>query len=282
MGLTTMNKNRAILITGKTGTGKSTKAKTFVNNPKIVYADDVDFDVFSHPIEDGIIIEDVHYNADKQGILTILRLYKGQVVLTSINEKSVPKEIKTMCQIKRAGSVNHLRNEIATMAIHSEEPSSYERDTYSLVNEYLRESDRDLMAKLLLFNKPSDTQIISWLAENIHPNKLIFVDGVVKRRWSQRYFYEMLAYAHSGKSFGRLSMPQRKKYSQIPKLARRLGVKNPKVLRQLCMDKNLVSSFQKKLNNSECRILGLGEKKKMRRKVSKSPEAQQKKLEDYI
>ena len=48
------------------------------------------------------------------------------------------------------------------------------------------------------------------------------------------------------------------------------------------MDKNLVSSFQKKLNNSECRILGLGEKKKMRRKVSKSPEAQQKKLEDYI
>ena len=77
-------------------------------------------------------------------------------------------------------------------------------------------------------------------------------------------------------------MPQRKKYSQIPKLARRLGVKNPKVLRQLCMDKDLVSNFQKKLNNSECRILGLGEKKKMRRKVSKSSEAQQKKLEDYI
>ncbi len=27
MGLTSMNKNRAILLTGKTGTGKSTKAK---------------------------------------------------------------------------------------------------------------------------------------------------------------------------------------------------------------------------------------------------------------
>ena len=282
MGLTTMNKNRAILLTGKTGTGKSTKAKTFVKNPKIVYADDVDFDIFSHPIEDGIIIEDVHYNPDKQGILTILRLYKGQVVLTSINEKSVPKEIKTMCQIKRAGSVNHLWNEISEMAVHCEKPSSYERDTYSLVNEYLRESDRDFMAKLLLFNKPSDTQIISWLAQNIHPNKLIFVDGVVKRRWSQRYFYEMLAYAHSGKSYGRLTMPQRRQYSQIPRLARRLGVKNPRVLRQLCMDKTLVSSFQKKLNNAECRILGLGEKRKKRKKTNASGKIQIKKLEDYV
>ena len=40
--------------------------------------------------------------------------------------------------------------------------------------------DRELIRELLLFNKPSDTQIISWLAENMHPNRLIFVDGVVK------------------------------------------------------------------------------------------------------
>tara|TARA_X000001382_G_C3162489_1_gene176734 strand:+ start:286 stop:1134 length:849 start_codon:yes stop_codon:yes gene_type:complete len=282
MGLTTMNKNRTILITGKTGTGKSTKAKTFVKEPLIVYANDIDFDLFSFPIENGIIIEDVHYKPDKDAILSVIRNYKGQVVLTSINEKSVPKEIKTMCQIKRAGSVNHLRNEIATMAVHSEEPSSYERDTYGLVNEYLRESDRDLMAKLLLFNKPSDTQIITWLSQNMHPNKLIFVDGVVKRRWSQRYFYEMLAYAHSGKSFGRLSMPQRKAYSQIPKLARRLGVKSPRVLRQLCMDEDLVSTFQKKLNNAECRILGLGEKKKRTTK-KRTPEVKEvKSLVDFM
>ena len=277
-----MNKNRAILITGKTGTGKSTKARTFVKEPLVLYANDIDFDVFSVPIDNGIIIEDVHYKADKNAVLSVLRNYKGQVVLTSINEKSVPKEIKTMCQIKRAGSVNHLRNEIATMAIHSEEPSSYERDTYSLVNEYLRESDRDLMAKLLLFNRPSDTQIISWLSQNIHPNKLIFVDGVVKRRWSQTYFYEMLAYAHNGKSFGRLSMPQRRQYSQVPKLAKRLGVKNPKVLQQLCMDDDVVSHFKKKLNNGECRILKIGEKKKRRKTNTQTTSFAVKKLEDFL
>ena len=75
--------------------------------------------------------------------------------------------------------------------------------------EYLKQTDRDLVCKLLIYNKPSDTQILTWLAENMHPNKLIFVDGVVKRRWSQRYFYEMLAYAHQGKTFGRINMPQK-------------------------------------------------------------------------
>ena len=279
MGLTNINKNRAILITGKTGTGKSTKAKTFVNNPVIIYADEMDFDVFSHPIDDGIIIEDVHHKPNTAAILTVLRNYRGQVVLTSINEKSVPKEIKTMCQIKRAGSVNHLRNKISTMAVHSEEPSSYDRDTFALVHEYLRVPDRDLIAKLLLFNKPSDTQIISWLSENLHPNRLLFVDAVVKRRWSQRYFYEMLAYSHSGNSFGRVIMPMRKQYSQVPKLSKRLGVKNPKLLKQLCMDEDLVEEFKKKLNNAECRVLKLGEKKKKRKRKMK---IKNKTLEEYI
>ena len=64
MGLTTMNNDRTILITGKTGTGKSTKAKTFVNDPVILYANDIDFDIGSFPMERGIIIEDVHYKPD--------------------------------------------------------------------------------------------------------------------------------------------------------------------------------------------------------------------------
>ena len=94
MGLTTMNQNRAILITGKIGTGKSTKALTLVKEPMIVFANDIDIDVGSFPVENGIIIEDVHYKPDKQAILFILRNYRGQIILTSINEKSVPKEIK--------------------------------------------------------------------------------------------------------------------------------------------------------------------------------------------
>ena len=103
MGLTNMNKIRPILITGKTGTGKTTKAKSLIDDPIIFYANDIDFNIKSIPIEQGIIVEDIHVKPDKESILSILRHYKGQVVLTSINEKSVPKEIKSMCQIKRAG-----------------------------------------------------------------------------------------------------------------------------------------------------------------------------------
>ena len=77
----------------------------------------------------------------------------------------------------------------------------------------------------------------------------------------------MLAYAHEGGSFDRLNMPKRRKYSVLPKLARRLGVKNPRVLRQLCMDKTVASQFKKKLNNGECRLLGLGEKEKEKRQT---------------
>ena len=66
MGLTSKNNdNRTILLTGKTGTGKSTKALTFVDSPVILYANDIDFDVGSFPVENGIIIEDVHYKPDK-------------------------------------------------------------------------------------------------------------------------------------------------------------------------------------------------------------------------
>ncbi len=108
MGLTNMKKNRPILLTGKTGTGKSTKAKTFVNNPIIVYANEMGIkDVFSIPIDDGIIIEDVHHKAKKEEVLFVNRNYKGQIVLTSINEKDVPNEIKNLCQIKRAGGKNY-------------------------------------------------------------------------------------------------------------------------------------------------------------------------------
>jgi len=280
MGLTTLTNNRSILITGKTGTGKSTKALTFVENPAILYANDIVFDVASFPIEHGIIIEDVHYKPDKDSILNIIRNYRGQVVLTSRNEKLVPKEIKDMCKIKRAGSKDYLRESIEQIAPNSTSPFSFERDTYSLVRGFLKEKDRDLMAKLLLFNKPADTQILSWLVENMHPNRLIFVDGVVKRRWSQKYFYEMLSYSHGGNSFDRLNMPVRRKYSIIPRLSRRLGVKNPKVLQQLFMDNDFKEHAKTKLNNGECRLLKIGEKR--RRRKTDPIRVVQSSLEDFL
>ena len=282
MGLTTIKRERTILLIGKTGTGKSTKALTFVKNPMILYANDIDFDIGSFPIENGIVIEDLHYKADKSSILHILRNYRGQVVLTSNNKKTVPKEIVDFCQLKKAGTRNYLKETMKEEAPNSEPPLSYDRDTYSLVAEFLKETDRDLMAQLLLFNKPSDTQVLSWLAENMHPNRLIFVDGVVKRRWSQRYFYEMLAYSHTGNSFGRVNMPQRRAYSQIPRLSRRLGVKNPNLLEQLFKDKEFVEWSKKKLNNGECRLLNLGEKRKGRKKKTDPITVVQTTLEDYL
>ncbi len=280
MGLTTLTKKRPILLTGKVGTGKSQKAKTFVNDPVIFYANSIDYDIGSIPVDSGIIIEDVHYKPEKDAILTILRNYRGQVVLTSVNEKSVPKEIKTMCQIKRAGSKNHLRESIETLAPRSEEPFSYERDTFSLVMDFLKTKDRDMVKDLMLFNKPSDTQILTWLCENMHPNRLVFIDGVVRRRWSQQYFYEMLSYAHTGNMIGRVNMPRRGTYSKVPSLSRRLGIRNPKLLPQLLQDEEFKDWAKTKLNNAECRLLKLGEKK--RRKKTDPIKVQQKSLEDFV
>mgnify|MGYP003668158184 FL=1 len=282
MGLTNINKNRPILITGKTGTGKSTKAHEALPNALIVYANNIEFGLDSFPVEQGIIIEDVHYEPDKNAVLKVLRHYQGPIILTSINEKSVPSEIKDMCKIKRAGSVNYLRDSIDILAPRSEEPFSYERDTYSLIAEYLKRTDRDLIKELLLFNKPPDTQILSWLVENMHPTRLIFIDGVVKRRWDKQYFYEMLAYAHEGKQQGQVNMPQRRQYSTIPRLSRKLGVKNPKLLDSLFKDEDFKTWAKTKLNHAECRLLKLGEKRKSRRKKLEPLEIEQTKLGDYI
>ena len=281
MGLTNVNRDRPILITGKTGTGKTTMAKEILPEAKVVYGNSCDInDLGSHSTRHGIIIEDVNYKPQKDNILYILRNYKGKIILTSLLEKDVPREIKNMCKIKRAGSNQHLRETIKQLAPHSDNPFSYEKDTFSLVREYLKESDRDLIKDLLMYNKPSDTQILSWLSENMHPNKLLFIDGVVKRRWPQHYFYELLAYAHSGNSFGRLTMPKRKSYSKKPYLIRKLGIKNgeERIFNQLMKDSEFIKYARDKLNNTDSRILGLGEKPKKKAKPKiKSPS-----LEDFM
>tara|TARA_S200002703_G_scaffold49323_2_gene42741 strand:- start:647 stop:1501 length:855 start_codon:yes stop_codon:yes gene_type:complete len=265
MGFSNLKQIRPILLTGKIGTGKSTKAKTFVNDPVVFYANDIDYDIGSIPIENGIIIEDAHYKPDKTAILSILRTYRGQIVITSINEKSIPKEIKSMCQIKRAGSKNYLAEQMHEIAPRSEKPFSYERDTFSLVSDYLRMRDRDLVRELLHFNKPSDTQILTWLTENLHPNRLLFVDGVVRRRWKQSYFYDILAYTHMGGTSGRMNMPTRGTYSKKPYLARKLGVREVKVFEQLLKDEAFKEWARSKLNNADSRLFRLGEKKKRKK-----------------
>ena len=108
MGLTTIKKEQAIIITGKHGTGKTTKALEIIPNAIICYANVMDIkDPSSLPIDNGIIIEDLHYKPKKDVILDVLRKYRGKVVMTSINQKSVPSEIKNMIKFKRPGSVSN-------------------------------------------------------------------------------------------------------------------------------------------------------------------------------
>ena len=272
MGLTTIKKERAIIITGKHGTGKTTKALEIIPNAIVCYANVMDIkDASSLPIDNGIIIEDLHYKPKKDVILDVLRKYRGKVVMTSINQKSVPSEIKNMIKFKRAGSVSHLRDSIKELAPRSETPFSFERDMFSLVDSYLKEMDREKIRLLLKYNNPPDTQIINWLAENQHPNKLVFIDSVVKRRWNKGYFFEMLAYNHGGRSFGRPRMPHRRAYSKIPSICRRLGIKSGghRLLKQLIEDEDFKEYAKKKLNNGDCRLIGLGEKRIPKPRVKK-------------
>ena len=154
-------------------------------------------------------------------------------------------------------------------------------DTFSLVNFFLKESDREEVCRVLKINKPSDTQILNWLCVNSNPNKLLFIDGRVRRRWSQDYFYEMLAYAYDGRFYGRLNMPTRKQYSKVPSLLRRLGIKNAdkRVFKQLIQDENFVKFAKSKLNNSECRLMNLGEKRVRKTKPVKKKQVS---LGDYL
>ena len=283
MGMSNLNNNRPILITGKTGTGKTTKAKGMLPNALVVYANEMNIqDLGSLPKENGIIIEDVHYKPNKESILNVIRRYRGDIVLTSINEKDVPKEIKAKCQIKRAGSHNYLTDSIKELAPHSQEPFGLDKDTYSIVMFYLKETDRDIVSEVLKHNKPPDTQILSWIVENIHPNKILFIDGVVNRRWSQKYFYEMLAYCHSGNIRGRINMPKRGTFSKIPKLIKRLGIKNgdKRIFAQMIKDEDFVKYAKSKFNNGDCRILNLGEKK--RRKRTEKIKIKVNTLEEYF
>ena len=50
MGLTTIKKIRPILITGKPDMGKAQKARTFCEDPYVMYANEVStMDIGSHP-----------------------------------------------------------------------------------------------------------------------------------------------------------------------------------------------------------------------------------------
>jgi hypothetical protein len=109
----------------------------------------------------------------------------------------------------------------------------------------------------------------------------LFIDGVVKRRWPQEYFYEMLSYTHDGKLFRKTNMAQRGKYSKAPRLLKRVGLKpdEERLFKQLIESEDFAKFAKKKYNNEECRLMGLGEKK-VRKDKPKKPKI--KTLEDFF
>ena len=262
------NEYKPIIIVGQAVTEKLEKALTFVSdNPIIKYANEYDItDNYSIPIETGIIIREANYKPNTDLVRKTILEYKGQVVLLSDNQKDVPKSIYNLCKLKRATKKTYA-DYLKEIAPRAYAPKKYDIDIYPMVGEYLKNADREEISKMLKNNKPSDTQFLSWLTPNLHPNKLAYIDFAVKRKLSNDYFYEMLAYVHDGRMYRKLVMPTRNSYSVVPKICRKLKLKksDAHLLKSLLQDKEFLEYAKTKLDNTECKILGIGNKKRKKR-----------------
>jgi hypothetical protein len=256
------NVERPVIIVGKPRTGKTTKALEMLEEPAIFYANE--FECYAAPTDRDILIEEVDFKANEDEILELLRMRNRiKIVMTSLDKKSIPKKIAAMCRISLAGSQTY-GFDIAPRSIP---PVNNHPDMFSMIKTYLENTNRDKVAEILKQTRPADTQIMTWLNENLNVNKLVFVDARVKRRWRADLFYEMLAYCHNGKQYGRVQFPKRGKYSQLPYICRRLGLKSNEVylLKDLLNDESFLKTAKTKLNNVEYRMLGLGEKPRQKR-----------------
>ena len=249
------------LIVGKPMTGKTTRAIEELGEPIIMYANEIPVDIYSLPKENGILIEDIHYKANVDSILEILRTYNGKIILTSLNEKDVPRKIKNRCKLRRqTGSIG--RDKIMNIAPNSDDPDDKNKDMYSMMRQYVNNTDRDYVAEMFKYNKPSIPQLMIWLGENVHPNKIAFIDGHVKWRWPTNYIYELVAYGHKGKGYN-VNSPKRGTYSEIGKICRKIGLRNNEryLLKDLLTDESVREFVKTKLSHQQWRMLGYGEKK---------------------
>ncbi len=159
------------------------------------------------------------------------------------------------------------------LAPRSIDPFNPTQDIFALVADFLKNNDREQVRRSLSYNKPVDVFIMNALNESIHPNRLIFIDSRVKRRWPQSYFYEMLAYVHDGGTYGRVTMPKFSQNKEMRKICRRLKLKysEEENLEDLLKDETFLSFAKEKLNNKEYRMLGLGEKPRKKRNAPIKP-----------
>ena len=66
-----------------------------LDEPMVFYANE--FTVESLPNDVNVIIEDVHYKPKIDEIVFFIRNFKGNLILTSVDKKSVPKLILNSC-----------------------------------------------------------------------------------------------------------------------------------------------------------------------------------------
>jgi len=266
MSLMEMNKQRATLITGQSGTGKTTLAKQFAGEDALIYyANEIEEKDWKS-INSNIIIEEVHYKANVDVILNVLIYSNNIIVLTSDNEKDIPAKIKSMCRIRRAGTKKWGLENIRRMAPRSQEAKNIDKNIFDIIGDYLKNPNREEVLNDLKLIKPPDVQLMTHLAANVNVNKLIFIDGRVKRRWSSDYFYEMLAYSHNGRTFGRINYGKRGEYSKVPSTLRKLRIKPNQgyLLPQLLKDVEFEKWAVKRLRAEEKRAIGIKENTRKR------------------
>lgn len=246
---------------GGYGSGKTTKAtEELKGRPFVVFqANDIRLDdVYSYPKNHGILIEEVNYKPQKEKILEILHALE-HVVLTSLNEKDVPKPIMNLCIRKRCGSsVDYRQRVIKNIAPNSEQIIDLDKSIYDLTYEYLCNGNRKQVLDMVKHNKPPDIQLLSWIQPNVDVRCISFADNVM-RKWSIDYFYEILVYSWDGSNKGRLSFPNRNSYSPVPKICNKLGLKTKDsyLVKSLLMDEEYKNWAISKLDKEECKLLGL-------------------------
>ena len=263
----TKTKEKTPILVGEYGSGKTTKAIELMGSRPFLrfQANDIDIeDVYSYPRHHGIIIEDVHYKPNKEKILDFI-LINRNVILTSVNEKDVPKIIMNMCTRKRLGRKDNRQIKIKELAPNSDNIINFDKSIYDLNIEVLKNKERVQVLELLKFNKPSDMQILSWVAPNVDVNHISFVDSVM-RKWSIDYFYELLTYSLSGYHSGRPQFAKRYTYSPVPKIMSKLNLKTKDsyLVKSLIQDENYKQWVIKKLDSDECKMLNLKKPKKKR------------------
>ena len=264
-------KNR--IIVGGYGSGKSTMAIELMGNrPYVRYAaNNISIeDVYSYPKHHGIIIEDVHYKPNKDLILDLI-LTNNNIILTSLNEKDVPKTIMNMCTRKRLGREDKRQKIIKQLAPNSNIIDNIDKSIYDLNMEILKNRDRVQVLRMLKHNKPSDMQIISWVMPNVDVRHISFADSIM-RRWSIDYFYGILTYSIAGLHSGRPKFAKRYSYSPVPKIMGKLNLKTKDsyLVKSLLENDDYKAWATKKLDADECKILKLKKPRKKAIRVSKN------------